>query len=679
MYNSQIKNKIYNPVLGFIAGYCLGEYFEKNEMKFDWDKVAKEKSNIFSARMPFKIIRFMKFYVEKKKRLNSDDFKDLILELSRENLIGTEFSNFNERNTVELLKEGMNPRICGLYAAAGVDTVMLCLPVTLYNYLDSEQAYIDTYYLGNIFTSAEGNSMAALYSHLICEIISKGLEWKKAKEVLLNMASEKDKGVYDKLKMVFAVSEKASDDLDFFSLVFDESLFNMVDQMRFIGNKSYYLAFAVMDYFSNKGEMQDAIVWGVNSIKKYDLYNRPAIRINITVFASMLCCLTCAIKGFVCLPQFVVREINVYYQLEQLTSDFIKLLEQKKAGEYSIFNQMKTALQNNQPDQTALFDKILGGLLAGTLGNVMGSPVENMHYKDIVKKYDRLEKIMDITKIESEDDCDMTMMWAEAFVRKQGRIIPSDLALIWLERMKRNKFFTCMRNAYDLLQKGIEPHAIGHWSIVTGSAVMACAACGIFNAGDSLQAALDGREIAYMYQRGTDVEAASIACAAYAEALNPKATVDSILDAAVYAAGDKKLMYFRKHEPDSIRENILQALEIAEKYNDVFEAREELYGKCLEYHPIDPLEVITLTLAIFKISHGDVWKCMLGGTNIGRDSDTIANIAATLSGFLKGTDSIPAEMLMLINPDTMKNYRNMAKELTKLNIIRLNRFKYELN
>lgn len=67
-----------------------------------------------------------------------------------------------------------------------------------------------------------------------------------------------------------------------------------------------------------------------------------------------------------------------------------------------------------------------------------------------------------------------------------------------------------------------------------------------------------------------------------------------------------------------------EVLDAVEGYRDVLEVRQILYDRFLSYNGQDPWEVIALTLAIFKVANGDVWQCMVGGTNIGRDSDTIA-------------------------------------------------------
>jgi len=85
----------------------------------------------------------------------------------------------------------------------------------------------------------------------------------------------------------------------------------------------------------------------------------------------------------------------------------------------------------------------------------------------------------------------------------------------------------------------------------------------------------------------------------------------------------------------------------------------------LLYHMIDPLELWGFSLAMFKIAKGDVRLAAIGGTNIGRDSDTIAGRGAMLSGTLNGPASIPREWIDMFLPSSLERIRNNAGRLAK--------------
>ena len=232
----------------------------------------------------------------------------------------------------------------------------------------------------------------------------------------------------------------------------------------------------------------------------------------------------------------------------------------------------------------------------------------------------------------------MAMLLVETYLRRAGRpVMARHFGQTWYDRLNRDHFFPlCMGNAYDLIRAGWDPRITGHWSVVTGSTVMCMEPVGIYHVADPEFAEIDATAISYMYQRGLDVVAAAILAATVAEALTPEATVDSVCEAALRAAPSGAWRTFDKRPFASPRAYVETCLAVAEKYDDVFAVRKELYEKCLLYHMIDPIELLGFSLAMFQVAQGDVRQAAIGGTNIGRDSDTIAGRGAMLAGALNG-------------------------------------------
>jgi ADP-ribosylglycohydrolase len=100
---------------------------------------------------------------------------------------------------------------------------------------------------------------------------------------------------------------------------------------------------------------------------------------------------------------------------------------------------------------------------------------------------------------------------------------------------------------------------------------------------------------------------------------------------------------FDERDPDNLKDTLIQAVEIGRKAPDVFAARAPLYESCLQYHPIDPQEVFSLTFGIFAAAKGDTRAGIVGGANIGRDADTIPSLNGQILGALNGIDSAPKE------------------------------------
>lgn len=236
----------------------------------------------------------------------------------------------------------------------------------------------------------------------------------------------------------------------------------------------------------------------------------------------------------------------------------------------------------------------------------------------------------------------------------------------WYERLNRDHFFPmCMGNSYDLIRAGWDPRITGHWSQVTGSTVMCMEPVGIYHLADPEYAAIDAEAISYMYQRGLDVTAAMILAAVVAEALRPQATVKSICAVALQVAPTTPFRTFDRRPFKSCRHYLETCLRVAARHTDVLEARADLYKHCLLYHMIDPIELLGLALAMLTISKGDVRLAAIGGTNIGRDADTIAGRGAMLAGALRGAGNVPKEWIALFKPQVLKRIKTHAKRLAK--------------
>jgi ADP-ribosylglycohydrolase len=345
------------------------------------------------------------------------------------------------------------------------------------------------------------------------------------------------------------------------------------------------------------------------------------------------------------------------------------LVQARLAEERDILASIETLAKPRKNGESRLHDKIKGALLAGAIGNAMGSPVECSMWFDIDKRFpNHVLTVLDPSKLESEDDNQMAMLLVETYVERQGSpVMARHFGQTWRRRLNRDHFFPlCMGNSYDLIMAGQDPRITGHWNIVTGSTVMCMEPAGMYNIADLTWAAQDGVAISYMYQRGLDVAAAGMLAATTAAALRHDATIDRVLEAALDAATTSPLKTFDRRKFKSARHYIETCLKVASKYDDVLAARAELYDKCLFYHCIDPLELWGLSLAMLKIADGDVRQAAIGGTNIGRDSDTIAGRAAMLAGALRGAGNVPREWVAMFSPASLARIDTNAAALPDL-------------
>lgn len=340
-----------------------------------------------------------------------------------------------------------------------------------------------------------------------------------------------------------------------------------------------------------------------------------------------------------------------------------RVVDRRLKKEAVIISMIDT-LKRKKKGVALLHEKICGNILAGAIGNAMGSPVEGKHYWEIDEKHPKgITTVLQPERLEAEDDNQMAMLLTETYLEREGRpVMARHFGKTWRDRLNRDHFFTlCMGNAYDMIRDGWDPRITGHWSVVTGSTVMCMEPVGIYNIADPEYAFIDAKAVSYMYQRGLDMLAAANMAATVAEALRPDATVDSVCRAALDTAPTAPLRTFDKRKFKTFREYLEACIEIADKYDDVLKARKELYDKCLLYHMIDPLELWGYSLAMFRIAKGDVRQAAIGGTNIGRDSDTISGRAAMLSGTLRGASNVPKKWIRMFKPESLAKIRRNAQ------------------
>ena len=69
---------------------------------------------------------------------------------------------------------------------------------------------------------------------------------------------------------------------------------------------------------------------------------------------------------------------------------------------------------------------------------------------------------------------------------------------------------------------------------------------------------------------------------------------------------------------------------------------------------------------MFLIAQGDVRQAAVGGTNIGRDADTIAGRGAMLAGALNGPEGVPAEWMDLFSAESLERISANARRLSDL-------------
>jgi len=194
----------------------------------------------------------------------------------------------------------------------------------------------------------------------------------------------------------------------------------------------------------------------------------------------------------------------------------------------------------------------------------------------------------------------------------------------------------------------VDPREAGVGNIVNCGAAMYVAPVGIANAGDPAGAYAEAIDLAGAHQSSYGREAAGVFAAAVAAAMVPGATAASAVEAAVRLAkdGTRRAVEAVVGAADGVT-NWEQAIPVLRKavepYDTVGPNYRELSMDARRPSRTKAIEELPVALGFVLVAEGDVRRAVLGGTNYGRDADSIASMAGAITGALQGRAGVPAD------------------------------------
>lgn len=284
-------------------------------------------------------------------------------------------------------------------------------------------------------------------------------------------------------------------------------------------------------------------------------------------------------------------------------------------------------------ENITLRQRVYGSLLGGLIGDAMGAPVENWHYRDIESKLGWVERFEGA----GTDDSAVKLILCEALTSHGGHITADELAQAFLDNPQHyNLFYIPVRNMYHKLKDHLAlPVDAGHGNMQSSSSAMAISPMGLVNACDPRRAANETFEVASLVHSGPAAFCRDGACAmaaAVAQAMAPGTTVDQVVEAAV--------RYLHPVSSALLIGRIREVMELAYELGEYRAFREAFYGRYLQDVICDSRETIPATLAIFYLSQGDPEACIENGANFGRDADTIASMVGAIAGAFRGVGGL---------------------------------------
>ena len=306
-----------------------------------------------------------------------------------------------------------------------------------------------------------------------------------------------------------------------------------------------------------------------------------------------------------------------------------------------------------------LYDRVLGCLLAAGMGDGIGAPTEGLSQDEIAAEYGKaVETFEDGSQnfyslgndvAEVTDDASQMYEMAKETVSCGGVMTPQAAARA-VERLSESYPKYYPRNAgpttslvIEDLKNGADPIAAGmqgrrYGRGTSNGASMRVAAAGLTAVGDREKAIANA--VAMSRPTHGTQHAFSGACAiacGVTEALKEDADVLSIVQACLYGArrGEEiGLATARRASGCSTVRCIERAVAAALPHEDMPSALD-----AIEYevgNGVAIQESVAAACAIFMAAHGDVEKTILGGANIGGDTDTIACMAGSVAAAFFG-------------------------------------------
>jgi ADP-ribosylglycohydrolase len=302
----------------------------------------------------------------------------------------------------------------------------------------------------------------------------------------------------------------------------------------------------------------------------------------------------------------------------------------------------------------------LASLAFGVIGDAMGTPTELLEPDEIERRFGWVNTF----EGDGTDDSIMRDLLAAAIIATGGYASADDWAAEWRQNHatifgdKVGRFFPSVLHAADKLNRGYPPRTIAAGTMPSSTSAMSISPVGIVNAGHPRAAAAQAMEIASLLHV-TDVafcqDGAAAIAAAVAAALAPGAGVDDVLHAAIEN--------IKPWSGGEMRTLISDSLVLARTSTDYKTFRSAYHQTFRRRIACDSRETVPAALAIVWLAAGDPWEAAVLSANFGRDSDTIACMAAGICGALSGVDSASEAKLGLLPTDCLEAQKRLAREL----------------
>ena len=345
-----------------------------------------------------------------------------------------------------------------------------------------------------------------------------------------------------------------------------------------------------------------------------------------------------------------------------------------------------------------LLKKIQGCLYGGAIGDAMGAPAEWRMPDEIQARYGYITDLVEAWDEANTrgrghgrytDDTHMVQLLSHCYLEHGDhldaheflrRIVPK-MALEdrWIPERGRHmplveRLFYPEKWLYIRWLANADPRYAGVGNMVNCGAAMYAAPVGIVNACDPLRAYQEAIDIFSAHQYSFGLEAAGVMAACVAEAFKPKASIESIIDAALSVAKDGTAACIaaiadRATTLTDWREAIGPLREVMREYDtSPDDAKANRGNGTNNWNPSreHSIEEVPIALGFLVVTGGDFEETIFGGTNYGRDNDSIAGMGGAIAGALHGVGALRPDWVEQINSANRIDLKPLAADLADL-------------
>ena len=346
-----------------------------------------------------------------------------------------------------------------------------------------------------------------------------------------------------------------------------------------------------------------------------------------------------------------------------------------------------------------LLQKIQGCLYGGAIGDAMGGVAEWRmpdeiqarygYITDLVEAWDGPEDTSGRGDGRYTDDSHMVQLLsrcylehgdhldAHEFLRRIGPMIGYENR--WIPDRGREmplveRLFYPEKWIFNRWLANADPRYAGAGNMVNCGAAMYAAPIGIINACDPARAYAEAVDVLSAHQVSFGLEAAAVQAACVAEALKPDASVSSIIDAALSVAKDGTAdciaaIAERASTLTDWREAIAPLRAVMREYDtSPDDAKTERGNGTDDWTPSrsHSIEEVPIALGFLVVTGGDYEGTIMGGTNYGRDNDSIAGMGGAIAGAMHGIGALRPEWVETINSANRIDLMPIAADLADL-------------